>query len=110
MRRSRPRLSRDVHQCTAGRQNGPAADLVPYCGVTPGPDPVSEDWHTGHDRNLLLEYAAAGQVCCMECLSPAALGHDQVRVVEPDRLPPGVDEFDEQEPVWTDDRSDDGPF
>lgn len=78
--------------------NGPAVDLIPMCGVTPGPDPETGDWHTGHDRDLLLEYVAAGQVCCMTCVSPAALGH----VVVSGEDPAGFDEYGD-EPSWAED-------
>lgn len=54
--------------------NGEDHDLVPYCGVTPGPDTLTGDWHTGHDRDLLLRCLEFGLCCCMTCLSPDALG------------------------------------
>lgn len=49
-------------------------DLVPFCGVMPGSDELTGDWHTGHDRELLLECIAFGLPCCTTCLSPQALG------------------------------------
>ncbi|TDD82209.1 hypothetical protein [Actinomadura rubrisoli] len=52
----------------------PARDLVPYCGVIPGPDAEAGDWHTGRDRDLLLECVSAGLACCATCLSVEALG------------------------------------
>ncbi|GAA4705788.1 hypothetical protein GCM10025781_26390 [Kocuria gwangalliensis] len=54
--------------------NGPAQDLIPYCGVTPGPDPDLGDWHTGHGRDELLVCLDEGLCCCATCLSPEALG------------------------------------
>ncbi|WP_353113230.1 hypothetical protein [Microbacterium sp.] len=48
-------------------------DLLPYCGAVPGPDALTGDWHTGHDRELLLECLKFGLVCCVACVSPAAL-------------------------------------
>ncbi len=50
------------------------ADLLPWCGTTPGPDERTGDWNTGHDRDLLLECVSAGLPCCAACLSPQALG------------------------------------
>jgi len=49
-------------------------DLRPFCGVYPGRDLETGEFHAGHDLNLLLEYMNAGMVCCATCLSPAALG------------------------------------
>ncbi|KAB1647454.1 hypothetical protein F8O06_02640 [Pseudoclavibacter sp. CFCC 14310] len=49
-------------------------DLLPYCGAIPGPDARTGDWHTGHDRDLLLEALSFGLVCCQTCLSVEALG------------------------------------
>lgn len=49
-------------------------DLLPYCGSIPGPDELTGDWNTGHDRDLLLECVDAGFACCATCLSPEALG------------------------------------
>lgn len=54
--------------------NGPAVDLLPYCGTVPGPDDLTGDWHTGHERDVLIELISNGAVGCMTCLSPAALG------------------------------------
>lgn len=79
--------------------NGPAIDLIPLCGVTPGPDPATGDWHTGHDGDLLLEYVAAGQVCCMVCLSSMNAGPIAVSGVDP----AGFDEFSDDEPSWAED-------
>jgi hypothetical protein len=50
------------------------SDLLPYCGVTPGPDRVTGDWHTGHDRDELLKCVEFGLPGCTTCLSPQALG------------------------------------
>lgn len=36
----------------------------PYCGVTPGPDELTGDWHTGYDRDLLLECVGFGLCVC----------------------------------------------
>lgn len=55
-------------------KNGSAVDLVPYCGVTPGLDAETGDWHTGHDRDVLLECLGLGLTSCTVCLSPEALG------------------------------------
>lgn len=51
--------------------HGPAVDLLPYCGVTPGPD---EDgvWHTGHDVDELFAHNAEQHPCCPDCLARAA--------------------------------------
>jgi|GEM_PF-5682239 len=49
-------------------------DLRPFCGVYPGRDLETGEFHAGHDLNLLLEYMNAGMVCFATCLSPAALG------------------------------------
>jgi hypothetical protein len=48
-------------------------DLLPACGVTPGPDrdPWSSDWHTGHDATMLLTLRADGHLCCSLCLQLA---------------------------------------
>lgn len=54
--------------------NGSDRDLVPYCGVIPGPDPETGRWHTGHDRDDLLKCVDFGLVTCVTCLSPEALG------------------------------------
>ncbi|WP_171064635.1 hypothetical protein [Actinomadura soli] len=42
--------------------------------MTPGPDAETGDWHTGHDRYLLLECVSAGLACCGTCHSCEALG------------------------------------
>lgn len=49
-------------------------DLLPYCGSIPGPDALTGDWHTGHDRDLLIQCVTFGLCCCVTCLSPEALG------------------------------------
>lgn len=41
-------------------------DLVPACGITPGPDGL--DWHTGHETSVLLGLSASGEGCCSLCL------------------------------------------
>ncbi|MEU7317900.1 hypothetical protein [Streptomyces sp. NPDC007083] len=48
-------------------------DLLPACGVTPGPDrdPCIPDWHTGHALSVLLAVAADGAACCTLCLELA---------------------------------------
>lgn len=51
-----------------------SSDLVLYCGMTPGPDSLTGNWHTGHDRDLLLECVSFGLCVCRTCLSPEALG------------------------------------
>lgn len=51
-----------------------ADNLRPFCGVYPGRDLETGEFHAGHDLDLLLEYMNAGMVCCATCLSPAALG------------------------------------
>lgn len=50
--------------------HGPAVDLLPYCGVTPGPD---EDgvWHTGHDVDELFAHSSRQEACCTDCLGEA---------------------------------------
>lgn len=63
-------------------KNGPALDLVPICGICPGPDPETGEWHTGHAKDLLLEYMGAGQLCCSICVSPDALGEAAPAVAE----------------------------
>lgn len=50
------------------------SDLLPYCGVTPGPDQMTGAWHTGHDRDELLKCVEFGLPGCTTCLSPQALG------------------------------------
>lgn len=47
-----------------------AGDLLPACGITPGPDsdPTQLDWHTGHIAPELLAIATEGFACCMLCL------------------------------------------
>ena len=47
---------------------------MPFCGTTPGRDPETGNWHTGHDEAMLLEASSFGLVCCTSCLSPDALG------------------------------------
>ncbi|WP_328920791.1 hypothetical protein OG911_31200 [Streptomyces sp. NBC_00208] len=74
--------------------NGPAQDLVPYRGVTPGPDSVTGDWHTGHGRDLQLECVGFGLPCCITCLSPEALSGWTPLIME--------ESFDGEEPVWSD--------
>lgn len=51
--------------------HGKAVDLVPFCGVTPGPD---EDgvWHTAHGISELFEHNAQQNACCSKCLGEAA--------------------------------------
>ncbi|NYI66106.1 hypothetical protein [Spelaeicoccus albus] len=49
-------------------------ELLPFCGTVPGPNRKSGDWHTVHDRDLLLQCVDFGLCCCMTCLSPEALG------------------------------------
>lgn len=44
-------------------------DLLPLCGAVPGPD--GPDWHTGHDAEVLLAFAARGSACCALCLEMA---------------------------------------
>ncbi|ALG29543.1 hypothetical protein AOZ07_11500 [Glutamicibacter halophytocola] len=48
-------------------------DLLPYCGAIPGPDHLTGDWNTGHDRDELLQCLNLGLVICMACASPEAL-------------------------------------
>jgi len=47
-------------------------DLVPMCGVTPGPgDPTlgqGHMWHTGHDQMMLRAHHDIGSRCCARCL------------------------------------------
>jgi hypothetical protein len=45
-------------------------DLLPACGIVPGPD--GRDWHTGHDAQVLLAFSSAGEGCCSLCLQLAA--------------------------------------
>lgn len=54
--------------------NGPARDLIPYCGVVPGRDPLTDDWNTGHDREDLVACVGFGLPVCVTCASPEALG------------------------------------
>ncbi|NHI17264.1 hypothetical protein [Microbacterium excoecariae] len=54
--------------------NGPAVDLVPYCGALPGRDELTGDWNTGHDRDELLQCLGFGLPVYMVCASPEALG------------------------------------
>lgn len=51
--------------------HGPAVDLIPHCGVIPGPD-AGGVWHTGHDIDELFEHNAQQHPCCPECLTLAA--------------------------------------
>ncbi|MDO4254295.1 MAG: hypothetical protein Q4C81_03995 [Kocuria sp.] len=46
-----------------------SGDLLPACGVLPGPE--GPDWHTGDDREALLAFAAGGEGCCSLCLELA---------------------------------------
>lgn len=55
-------------------RNGPDVDLIPYCGVIPGPDSLTGDWNTGHAQDELVQCVAFGLPCCITCLSPEALG------------------------------------
>lgn len=72
---------------------GPGLDLVPYRGVLPGPDKLTGDWHTGHDRKMPLKCVEFGLQVCITCLSPEALG--------------GFTPLSfEEEPVWSDDEQD----
>lgn len=57
-----------------GKGAADTGDLLPYCGALPGPDKETGDWHTGHDRDLLLQCLDFGLCCCSTCLSPKALG------------------------------------
>ncbi len=54
-------------------------DLMPYCGVTPGRNERTGDWHTGHDKDTLLMCLSFGLPCCITCLSTDALGGDAAR-------------------------------
>ncbi|MFC5821012.1 hypothetical protein [Nonomuraea harbinensis] len=50
---------------------------MPYCGNVPGQDEATRDWHSGHDRDLLIESVSFGPPGCLTCLSrlsPEALG------------------------------------
>lgn len=49
-------------------------DLLPFCGTTPGREPETGAWHTGHDEEMLLEASNFGLVCCTRCVSTDALG------------------------------------
>jgi len=49
--------------------NGPDQDLVPFCGETPGRDPESGLWHTGHDRAELNLLSSMHELCCTYCLA-----------------------------------------
>lgn len=40
----------------------------------PGRDEATGDWHSGHDRDLLVEAVGFGLPGCVTCLSPEALG------------------------------------
>lgn len=54
--------------------NGPGHDLIPYCGVIPGPDKLTGEWNTGHDRDELLQCVGFGLLSCPACLASKALG------------------------------------
>lgn len=54
--------------------NGPGHDLIPYCGVIPGPDKLTGEWNTGHGRDELLQCVGFGLPVCVTCCSPEALG------------------------------------
>lgn len=60
-------------------------DLLPYCGVVPGPDATTGDWHTGHDRDELLKCVEFGLAACVTCLSPEALGGFTPLIMEEDQ-------------------------
>ncbi|MDP9904552.1 hypothetical protein [Arthrobacter bambusae] len=93
---SSPASARDVvHHLYAN-----AGDLLPYCGVIPGPDAVTGDWHTGHDRDTLLETVHFGLPGCVTCLSPAALGGFTPLIMDDDEE---VITFERDVPVWGDD-------
>ena len=49
-------------------------DLLPCCGAIPGPDKLTGDWNTGHNRDELLQCVGFGLPICMTCASPEALG------------------------------------
>ncbi|MBF6264325.1 hypothetical protein IU443_18610 [Nocardia farcinica] len=49
-------------------------DLLPFCGTVPGPDPETANWHTGPDRDLLVERLPFALPSCVTCLFPDALG------------------------------------
>lgn len=67
--------------------NGSDIDLIPHCGVLPGPDVLTGEWHTGHDRQELLQCLGFGLVTCSTCASPEALGESfAVLVSERDGL------------------------
>lgn len=44
-------------------------NLLPVCGVIPGPE--GPDWHTGHGADVLLAFASRGSACCSLCLELA---------------------------------------
>jgi len=50
-------------------------DLLPLCGVVPGPDDPrlgeAHLWHTGHDLMMLRAHHDIGGDCCMTCLEYA---------------------------------------
>lgn len=51
-----------------------ADDLLPACGIIPGPDSLAPEaeWHTGHpEPTELLRVAEDGQWCCSLCLKIA---------------------------------------
>lgn len=64
--------------------NGPAKDLVPYCGVNPGRDELTGDWNTGDDSDDLLQCLGFGLTVCMTCASPEALGGFTPLILEED--------------------------
>ncbi|MFJ3958883.1 hypothetical protein [Arthrobacter sp. NPDC090010] len=74
--------------------NGEANDLVGWCGTVPGPDPVTGDWHTGHNRDLILRSVELGLPGCVACLSSEAPGGFTPLV---------FDDFDDETPYWGDD-------
>lgn len=74
--------------------NGEANAPVGWCGTVPGPDPVSDDWHTGHNRDLPLRSVEFGLPGCVACLSPEALGGFTPLV---------FDDIDDETPYWGDD-------
>lgn len=52
--------------------NSAGADLVPFCGTTPGPDEHGV-WHTGHEIGELIELSRRQEPVCPECLTSDAL-------------------------------------
>lgn len=62
----KPKVSRLlVHHLYVNR-----SDLLPVCGVWPGPDRNEQiaEWHTGHVASVLLTHASDGRACCAPCL------------------------------------------